>query len=87
MQRTRNRTEKYRPRNARYDKDPIKRKAQQKIRDAVRYGHIIKPSNCEMCFALIEKNRLEGHHHNGYDRPLEVIWLCRECHAIEHSDF
>ena len=25
----------------------------------------------------------QGHHPN-YDRPLEVVWLCRECHLKEH---
>ncbi len=41
---------------------------------------IIKPSICEMCK---ESRKCEGHHLN-YDKPLLVIWLCKECHLKIH---
>lgn len=82
MQRARKRIETWRPRERRYDTDPIKRKAQQRVRDAVRFGKIVKPTNCELS---VDKRRLEGHHYNGYENVFDLAWLCRECHAFVHT--
>lgn len=35
---------------------------------------------CEDCGAASEHR-----HHENYDKPLEVTWLCRECHGKRHS--
>lgn len=43
-------------------------------------GKIIKPERCQICDS---KRKIEGHHHD-YDKPLEVIWVCRACHAAIH---
>lgn len=47
------------------------------MRDHVLAGKIIKPSNCENCG---EEKRLEAHHKD-YEKPLEVEWLCKQCHV------
>lgn len=62
----------------------IKERARGRLRDAVRYGKIKKPDACEFCLLPKEKRHLQGHHHKGYDYPLDVIWLCGLCHAKEH---
>jgi len=37
------------------------------------------PHDCEQCGAP------NAHaHHDDYSRPLDVRWLCRTCHGIEH---
>ena len=46
----------------------------------VRKGTLEKPKVCSSC--QLEKN-LEGHHKD-YSKPLNVTWLCRQCHADEH---
>lgn len=51
--------------------------AHQWIRDALRDGRIVKPSNCSKCSK--QSVRLDAHHHD-YNKPLEVEWLCRKCH-------
>jgi len=44
---------------------------------AVRSGKVIKPSACRDC-----KTRCcPEAHHNDYSKPLEVIWLCKQCHS------
>lgn len=57
------------------------RKASSKVTDAVRSGKLIKPDNCTLC---LSKENIEGHHPD-YDKPLEVIWLCRKCHRAIHK--
>jgi hypothetical protein len=71
----------YVPRKNRWNGSPEARKASQRVRDAVRYGKIVKPSVCEGCG--IDGKVLNGHHED-YSKPLEVIWLCHSCHADIH---
>ena len=37
------------------------------------------------CCSICENPVTEGHH-NDYDKPLEVVWLCRECHLKIHNE-
>ncbi len=43
-------------------------------------GKIIKPEKCQLC--LSEGKRLEAHHEN-YDKPKDIQWLCKKCHVIQ----
>jgi hypothetical protein len=40
----------------------------------------LKPEPCKSCG--VEEN-IEMHHED-YDRPLDVVWLCRKCHLSLH---
>jgi hypothetical protein len=48
---------------------------------ARRQYNVSLKSNCESCGA---SGKLEGHHPD-YDKPLEVITLCKSCHELLHS--
>jgi len=48
---------------------------------AVKNGHIAKPDKCSACG--VGDVQIEGHHFD-YDKPLDVIWLCRPCHKKAH---
>ena len=37
------------------------------------------------CIVCGVSDLLEAHHWNGYDRPLDVRWYCREHHRAEHQ--
>lgn len=59
-----------------------RRRANNLVNLAVKAGTITRPLECEQC--NMSANRIEGHH-DDYEKPLEVRWLCRECHDIEHQ--
>ena len=70
---------KYREGNRRMNKKhPEQYKARYQFRNAVSLG-LIKRMPCEKC----GEQKSEGHH-DDYSKPLEVRWLCKECHAIHH---
>ena len=61
-------------------RNPEKRKAWWTFSNAVRAGKIVAPEICSRCG---EAGLIDGHHPD-YDKPLEVIWLCRSCHVEAH---
>lgn len=44
---------------------------------AIKKGILVRASKCEQCK---QKCKTEAHH-SDYDKPLEVNWLCHECHS------
>ena len=48
---------------------------------AMKSGKLVNPRICEKCGS---KNHIVGHH-DDYDKPLEVRWLCQACHIDWHS--
>ncbi len=59
-----------------------KREARYQVNLAVSRGDMVKPDECQECH---KKTRLTAHHAD-YDRPLDVVWLCYECHGKKHRD-
>lgn len=55
-----------------------KRNARDRVRYAIKTGKI-KRLPCERCGNV----RSEAHHED-YEKPLEVKWLCKKCHSKEH---
>ena len=53
-----------------------KRKAHQAVQYALKTGQLIRPPVCESCFGF----RFVESHHEDYSKPLDVNWLCKECH-------
>jgi hypothetical protein len=55
--------------------------ARGKLRAAVQAGTISKPASCSAC----GRSGMTIHgHHEDYSRPLEVTWLCPQCHSDRH---
>jgi ribosomal protein S27AE len=52
--------------------------ANDKLKAAVRLGKIERMP-CERCGAMVSHG-----HHDDYDKPLDVRWLCALCHGREH---
>jgi ribosomal protein S27AE len=64
----------------RYRQHPEKFKARNAVLRAVRRGDLARQP-CERCGTT---DNVEAHH-DDYDRPLEVRWLCRRHHVDEHT--
>ena len=52
-------------------------KAYRKLHGELKKGNIKKPLRCEACS---KRHKLTAHHED-YSKPLEVEWLCYECHG------
>jgi hypothetical protein len=63
--------------------DPLKREAHIKVGNAVRDGRLTPLAHCEDCGHDFTEYRREGHHED-YNKPLEVRWLCALCHGKRH---
>jgi len=63
--------------------NPEKRAAHVILGNRVRDGKVIKPDCCEACGK--KAVRIDGHHED-YAKPLDVVWLCRQCHVDIHKE-
>ena len=61
------------------DEQRIKANARSYLNEYVRRGKVIKQP-CSMCGDDIAEA-----HHPDYNKPLEIVWLCRRCHLIHHK--
>jgi hypothetical protein len=56
---------------------PERKKAHAAVYEAVKAGHLVRPSVCSLCPRTLNIQA----HHVDYSRPLDVQWLCKPCHA------
>jgi hypothetical protein len=52
-----------------------------KVGWAIRNGTLVRPGRCEDCGTRCFPDA----HHEDYDRPLEVEWLCKKCHRLRDT--
>lgn len=64
--------------------NPDKRAAHVILGNAVRDGRILKPDHCSKCGEFQPSRNIHAHH-NDYSKPLDVVWLCVQCHVDTHS--
>jgi len=60
----------------------VKSVAPTMVNNAVRLGLLSKPRWCSNCGS----GRFVEGHHEDYNKPLSVRWLCRSCHRKVHND-
>lgn len=69
-----------------YRKDPeyrMKESARSAVNHAIRDGKLTNPNRCSKC----GKDGYSEAHHEDYNKALEVVWLCKQCHEdIHHSN-
>ena len=62
---------------------PHKKAASVAVNNAVRGGRLVPANQCEDCGHDFSEFRREGHHED-YNKPLDVAWLCALCHGKRH---
>lgn len=62
------------------EKNLVKRAAHVIAGNAIKYGKLI-PEPCEVC----GKEKVDAHH-DDYEKPLDVRWLCRKHHNEHHKN-
>lgn len=61
---------------------PKKYAAHSFVNNQIKGGKMINPGICEVCESTFA---VEGHH-DDYDKPQKVRWLCSLCHKRWHSE-
>ena len=51
------------------------------VNHAIASGKLVRPDTCESCK---EKKFVEAHHED-YNRPFKIDWVCKECHTQLHT--
>lgn len=64
--------------------------AYKEVHKSLKSGLLIRPDSCSECGVHDPRGSdgrtlIHAHHHAGYDRPLDVQWLCSACHGKEDS--
>ncbi len=59
-----------------------KNAARRKVFMAIASGELTRPEDCSNCNN--PRGMIEAHHPD-YTLPLDVVWLCKHCHVMEHS--
>lgn len=81
------RSDEYKDKKNAYDKiyrrvSPEKANARDKVRRAIKKGKLFRSSFCQLC----RKNSFTHAHHEDYNKPLDVIWMCPTCHISHHRN-
>lgn len=63
--------------------NPEKRAAHNQVKNAVRRGDLEKPNYCPKCLSVKPSRQIHAHHED-YSKPLDVVWMCAQCHSDHH---
>ena len=70
------------PRAPTRDVPRLARAAHMYIKKEVRDGRLVRPVECPRCGSRDYKVHA---HHEDYNKPAEVTWLCAKCHRRHHA--
>uniref|UniRef100_A0A6M3KJ20 Uncharacterized protein n=1 Tax=viral metagenome TaxID=1070528 RepID=A0A6M3KJ20_9ZZZZ len=71
------RAARWRRTKAYYLRYPDRPKARRRAQRAAWSGRLVRPAACSSCGAHCKP---QGHH-DDYNKPLDVVWLCARCHS------
>ena|SRR6266850_4092808 len=59
----------------------IKKAAWSAVQHAIESGKLVRPACCSRCGLVCAAEA----HHKDHSKKLEIVWLCRSCHGVEHA--
>lgn len=59
--------------------------ARMAVKNAIAKGTLQRPEGCSACGKPPWTGKLHAHH-DDYDKPLDVRWLCASCHKKQHGN-
>lgn len=68
--------------NKYYYNNIIKNHSRAITKYALSCGRLIRADKCEFCGST---QYIQGHHED-YEHPMQITWLCRTCHANRHKE-
>jgi hypothetical protein len=63
----------------------LEAKCRNIVSEAIQSGKLVRPNFCPVCGVSNKEKRIEAHH-DDYFRPLEVKWMCSQCHTDYHKE-
>lgn len=78
----RKRKDREKQRNKRAKEGVVYTSAHNIFSRAIKTGKIVRPDHCSRCLIQCQP---QGHH-DDYNFPLDVMWLCPPCHAQRHLE-
>lgn len=63
------------------NKYPNSLKSTRAVTSAIKSGKLTRPNKCEECPSATNIQA----HHDDYNKPLDVRWLCIKCHRLWHK--
>ena len=64
------------------NKNPQRARANDLVNKRIQRGISLQRKSCSIC----GKSNAEAHHEN-YDKPLDITWLCKQHHEALHSSY
>ncbi len=66
----------------------LKRRAHGRVHSQIKAGLMVRPDRCSHCninpgLGKDGRSLMHAHHHKGYEHPIDVEWLCVDCHRAE----
>lgn len=63
---------------------PLKEAAHREVKHAIGNGTLVRPALCSECGS--DRHVPISAHHDDYNKPLDVRWLCAVCHKVAHRE-
>ncbi len=62
----------------------LRKTAHKIVTEMIKRGELKRGDTCAMCSTTVGFKPVA--HHGNYNKPHEIVWLCRSCHSKLHNE-